>query len=133
MLTQNQQGPESVTVPASCHNSFTAVHFPSPTTFLHTYLYPDASLTLHNVYQVTLYVSYIGNLSDCLEVPSSVYYQINANSSYPTEEKMREAVISYYLDTMPLASWARLAGKLYYGEKHDSLMVIRQYLHHTTG
>ena len=107
-------------------------HSLSPLLLLHTYLYPDASLTLHNIYQVTSTLNY-GGLSYCLEVPDSVYVQIKANPSYPTEEKRREAVISYYLNTIPLAFWARLAGQLYYWEKHDSLEAVRKYLHHTTG
>ena len=107
-------------------------HSLSPLLLLHTYLYPDASFTLHNVYQVTSTLDYF-DLSDCLKVPDSVYVQIKANPSYPTEEKRREAVISYYLNTIPLASWVRIAGWLYYWEKHDSLEAVRKYLHHTTG
>ena len=72
-------------------------------------------------------------LNDCIDVPDSVYWQINANPSYPTEKKKREAIITYFLNTIPLASWAILAGLLYYWEDHVSLEAVRKYLHHTTG
>ena len=92
----------------------------------------DASLTPQNIFQATSDVDY-DDLDDCLGVPHSVYWQINANPSYPTEEKRREAMIVYYLNTLPLASWARLAGWLYRREEHVSLEAVRKYLHHTTG
>ena len=75
-------------------------------------LYLDASLTPQNIFQITSDVDF-GVLWDCLEVPYSVYHQIYANPSYPTEEKRREAMIVYCLNTIPLASWATLAGGLY--------------------
>ena len=92
----------------------------------------DASLTPQNIFQATSNVDY-GVLDLRLEVPYSVYLQINANPSYPTEEKRREAMIVYYLNTIPLASWATLAGRLYRMEEHVSLEAVRKYLHHTTG
>ena len=98
--------------------------------FLCHSLSPDASITLHRVYQVT---SHCTDLNDCLEVPYSVRYQINANPAYPTEEKKREALIAYFLHSLPHASWAVLAGLLYYREQHSSLEAAREYLQHTTG
>ena len=92
----------------------------------------DASLTPQNIFQATSDVGY-DDLDACLGVPTSVYWQINANPSYPTEEKRREAMIVYYLNTIPLASWATLAGGLYKEEKRVSLVAVRKYLHHTTG
>ena len=93
---------------------------------------PDASLTLRRVYQVTSAVAY-SDLNYCLDVPLSVYWQINANPAYPTEKKKREAQIAYFLHSLPLASWATLAGRLYYREQHSSLEAAREYLQHTTG
>ena len=100
--------------------------------FLCRSLSPDASLTLRRVYQVTSAVDY-GNLDDCLDVPWSVRRQIDANPAYPTEEKKREAQIAYFLHSLPRASWAMLAGRLYYKEQHSSLEAAREYLQHTTG
>ena len=95
-------------------------------------LSPDASITLHRVYQVTSAVAY-GVLDDCLEVHDSVRCQINANPAYPTEEKKRDALIAYFLHSLPHASWAMLAGLLYYMEQHSSLEAAIEYLQHTTG
>ena len=97
-----------------------------------SYLYPDASLTVSNIYQATSTLDY-SRLNDCLDVPDSVYFQIDANPSYPTEEKKREAIITYFLNTIPLASWATLAEGLYDWKDHVSLEAVRKYLHHTTG
>ena len=95
---------------------------------------PDASLTPHNILTTTSTVDLygLGSLYACLGLPVSVYYQIRDNLSYSTEEK-REAVIAYFLNTIPLASWATLAGPLYRKEENVSLEAVRKYLHHTTG
>ena len=115
-----------LSLPSSCLPSLHPLHHLLPP------LYPDASFTLNNVLQATSHVPY-GVLDDCLEVPTSVFYQITANTSYSTEEKRREAMIVYYLNTIPLASWATLAGRLYLMEQHVPLEAVRKYLHHITG
>ena len=116
-----------------CTNYHTHVCVFSPSSFfLCRSLSPDASITLRRVYQVTSAVAY-GDLDDYLEVPLSVRLQINANPAYPTEEKKREAQIAYFLHSLPRASWAMLAGRLYYKEQHSSLEAAREYLQHTTG
>ena len=76
-----------------------------------------------------------GDLNNCLAVPVSVYYQINANRFHPTEEKKKRAMIAYYINTIPLAScnWATIAGGLYWKGEHVALKAVRKYLHHTTG
>ena len=119
-----------VAIPPLHHHSLSLPLHPSPPST--SYLYPDASLTVSNIYQATSTVDYV-RLNDCLDMPRSVFYQIDANPSYPTKEKKREAIITYFLNTVPLASWATLAGKLYYREDHVSLEAVRKYLHHTTG
>ena len=116
-----------------CTNYHTHVCVFSPSSFfLCRSLSPDASLTLRRVYQVTSAVAY-GALHGCLEVPLSVRRQIGANPAYPTEEKKREAQIAYFLHSLPHASWAMLAGQLYYDGQHSSLEAAREYLQHTTG
>ena len=96
------------------------------------YLYPDASYTLSNIYQATSDVGYY-YLRYCLRVPRNVHKQIDANTSYPTEEKKRQAMIAYNLNNTPLACWVTIAGELYYMKIHVSLEAVRKYLHHTTG
>ena len=105
---------------------------PSSSFFLCHSISPDASITLHRVCQVTSAVRYI-YLNYAIEVPDTVYCQINANPAYPTEEKKREAQIAYFLHSLPHASWAMLASRLYYYEHHSSLEAAREYLQHTTG
>ena len=75
----------------------------------------------------------LNDLDACLGVPGSVYLQIMENPSYSTEEERREAMIAYFLNNIPLASWATLAGRLYWKERSVSLEAVRKYLHHTTG
>ena len=72
-------------------------------------------------------------LNGSLGVPDSVYYQIKDNPSYPIEEERREAMIAYFLNNVPLASWAALAGGLYGKVQSVSLEAVRKYLHRTTG
>ena len=108
------------------------VSSPPSSFFLCHSLSPDASLTLRRVYQVTSAVAY-GVLNGCLEVPYTVRLQIDANPAYPTEEKMREAQIAYFLHSLPHASWAMLAGLLYRLGQYSSLEAAREYLQHTTG
>ena len=69
-------------------------------------------------------------MNDCLGVPYSVYFQIKDNPSYSIEEERREAMILYFLNNIPLASWATLAGRLY---SEEQIEAVRKYLHHTTG
>ena len=75
----------------------------------------------------------LDDLNRALGVPDSVYPQIKANPSYSTQEERREAMILYFLNNIPLASWATLAGRLYRKEQSVSLEAVRKYLHHTTG
>ena len=98
---------------------------------LYTY-HADSSLTPKNVFHATLSVVY-DVLNNCLGVPVSVYHQINANPSYPTEEQRREAMITYYINTIPLASWATVAGGLYWKGENVALEAVKKYLHHITG
>ena len=119
-------------IPTNWNFSYVILQFPS---FLPLYFCtPDASLTSHNILTTTSTVDLgLGGLYACLGLPGSVYIQIRDNSSYSTEEEKREAMIAYFLNTIPLASWATLAGGLYREEKNVSLEAVRKYLHHTTG
>ena len=72
-------------------------------------------------------------LMDRLLVPSSVEDDIMANPSYSTEEEKRIAGLQYYLQTVPGASWERIAGALWFMEEHTALDEVRQYLPSTHG
>ena len=44
----------------------------------------------------------------------------SASTAYQTEEEKKEALLLYYLHTMPMASWQNVAGALHYQEGGDS-------------
>ena len=68
-----------------------------------------------------------------LYVPKSVINDIMANPSYSTEEEKRIAGLQYYLQTVPGASWERIAGVLWFLEQNTALEEVRQYLPSTHG
>ena len=96
---------------------------------------PDASLTPHTLLPPlsTMRQFWRGGLLHYLLVPQSVMNQIRASQSYSSEDKKRVAVLQYYLQTVPGASWVRIASALWYLEEHTALETVRQYLPHTHG
>ena len=68
-----------------------------------------------------------------LDVHYSVQDQIRDSSAYSSEEERRVAGIEYYLQTMPGASWGRVAGVLWRMGEHTALKAVRQYLPHKHG
>ena len=74
-----------------------------------------------------------GGLLDYLGVPSSVMDQIRTSQSYSSEDEKRMAGLQYYLQTVPGASWGRIAGVLWYLEEQIALETVRQYLPHKPG
>ena len=72
-------------------------------------------------------------LLDYLGVPVSVQYQIRDSPAYFSEEERRMAGVEYYLQTVPGASWGRVAGMLWYRGDHTALEAVRQYLPHKHG
>ena len=68
-----------------------------------------------------------------LRVPYSVQDQITDSSAYSSEEERRVAGVEYYLQTVPGASWGRVAGMLWYRGEHTALEAVRQYLPHKHG
>ena len=68
-----------------------------------------------------------------LGVPDTVESQIRVSLSYSTEEEKMMAGLQYYIQTVPGASWGRIAGVLWYNEEHTALEMVRQYLPHKPG
>ena len=96
---------------------------------------PDATLTPR---AVSLAVSTVrdfwgGGLLDCLGVPYSAWSQIKASQSHSTEDEKRMAGLQYYLQTVPGASWGRIAGVLWFLEEQTALETVRQNLPHKPG
>ena len=97
---------------------------------------PDASLTPHTLLPPLSTVRKfwgIGGLLSNLLVPEPVMDQIRASQSYSSEDEKRVAGLQYYLQTVPGASWGRIAGVLWLMEEHTALETVRQYLPHTHG
>ena len=96
---------------------------------------PDASLlphTLQNIVSSVRRFWYIG-LLDYLRVPFSVQDEIRDSSAYSSEEERRVASVEYYLQTVPGASWGRVAGVLWWLGEHTALEAVRQYIPHKHG
>ena len=72
-------------------------------------------------------------LLDYLGVPLSVRGQIRHSSAYSSEEERRVAGIEYYLQTVPGASWGRVAGMLWFLGDHTALEAVRKFLPHKHG
>ena len=68
-----------------------------------------------------------------LGVPSAVIEQIRSSQSYSSEDEKRVAGLQYYLQTVPGASWGRIAGVLWHMEEHTALETVREYLPHKHG
>ena len=68
-----------------------------------------------------------------LDVPDSVQDEIRHSSAYSSEEEKGVAGIEYYLQTVPGASWGRVAGMLWRLGEHTALEAVRQYLPHKHG
>ena len=75
----------------------------------------------------------IGGLLLYLGVPMRVINQIRSSQSYSSEDEKRVAGLQYYLQTVPGASWGRIADVLWYMEEHTALETVREYLPHKHG
>ena len=71
-----------------------------------------------------------GGLLGWLGVPRSVQDEIRNSSAYSSEEERRVAGVEYYLQTVPGASWGRVAGVLWFVGEQTALQAVRQYLPH---
>ena len=68
---------------------------------------------------------------DILEVPYSIVDEIRGRTS--TSADFREGVIEYYEQYSPQATWAQLAGKLYYCKNGEALATARKFIKRTPG
>ena len=53
---------------------------------------------------------------------------ISGNTAYKTEEEKKEALLVYYLHTMPMASWPSVAGALHYREEKTASQAVKVFL-----
>ena len=92
---------------------------------------PDPTLTINNLCQVTASVKnwyYLGRSAGGLNVPVAVCDDIRYNTAYKTEEEKKEALLLYYLHTVPMASWPNVAGALHYRKEKTALQAVNVFL-----
>ena len=94
----------------------------------------DPTLTINNLRLVMASVKnwyglgwYIGGLC----VPDAVCDEIRTSTAYQTEKEKKEALLLYYLDTMPMASWQNVAGALHHQEEETALQAVKVFLNLT--
>ena len=91
----------------------------------------DHSFTRQNISMVTATITDDDKLADILRVPDSIQREIREKTS--TSADFREGTIEYYVQYSPQATWAELAGLLYYGESGEALAAVRRFIKRTPG
>ena len=101
----------------------------------------DPTLTINNLRLVMASVKnwyhlggYFGGLyvpiadAGGLGVPTAVCDEIRYSTAYQTEKEKKEALLLYYLRTMPMASWQNVAGALHFQEEETALQAVKVFL-----
>ena len=94
----------------------------------------DPTLTINNLRLVMASVKNWHNLGlsvGGLSVPTAVCNEIRYSTAYQTEEEKKEALLLYYLDTMPMASWQNVAGALHWRKEVTALQAVKVFLKFT--
>ena len=91
----------------------------------------DPTLTINNLRLVTSSVQdwwRLGEYSSGLGVPWSVLKQISDNPAILTEEDKMTAMLQYFLNNVPMASWQKVAGALYWRKEEKALQAAKKFL-----
>ena len=72
-------------------------------------------------YSLGIYISDLG-------VPPSVRDEIRDSTDYKTEEEKKAALLQYFLNHVPMASWQTVAGALHYLEEKKALQMVQAFL-----
>ena len=94
----------------------------------------DPTLTINNLRLVMASVKNwygLGRYTGGLDVPHAVCNEIMASTAYQTEEEKKEALLLYYLRTMPMASWQNVAGALHWRKEVTALRAVKALLKYT--
>ena len=94
----------------------------------------DPTLNINNLRQVTASVENwydLGHYYVALGVPEAVCEEIRTNTAYQTEEEKKEALLLYYLQNVPMASWAHLAGALHHKKEKTASQAVKEFLKDT--
>ena len=59
--------------------------------------------------------------------------EISANPAILTKEAKMAAMLQYFLNNVPMASWQKVAGALYYDEEETALRAVKKFLPVTPG
>ena len=71
------------------------------------------------------------DLANILQVPYPIQDEIRKKTS--TSADYREGIIEYYAQYSPRATWAKLAGELYYQECGEAFAAARRFIKRTPG
>ena len=91
----------------------------------------DPTLNLHNLCLVMTSVEdwySLGGYSSGLGVPPSVLSEIRDSTDYKTEEEEKAALLRYFLENVPMASWQTVAGALHSEEEKKALQMVQPFL-----
>ena len=90
----------------------------------------DPTLTINNLRLVMASVKdwYGLGCGGGLDVPVPVCEEIRTSTAYQTEEEKKEALLLYYLDTVPMASWQNVAGALHSMKEETALQAVKAFL-----
>ena len=91
----------------------------------------DPTLTINNLRLVTSSVQnwkILGNCNFGLGVPQNVVNEISVNPAILTEEDKMTAMLQYFLNNVPMASWQKVAGVLYWRKEEKALQAAKKFL-----
>ena len=91
----------------------------------------DHSFTRQNISMVTASLEDDELADDILQVPDSIQRKIREKTS--TSADFREGAIEYYIQYSPQATWAELAGQLYFKECGEAMAAARRFIKRTPG
>ena len=95
----------------------------------------DPTLTINNLRHVTSSVKDWHDLGDYnyrLGVPRPVRDEIKKDPAL-TEEEKKTKVLLYFLHNVPMASWERVAGALYWRKEEKALQAVKEFLRVSPG
>ena len=70
----------------------------------------------------------LGDYNYGLGVPQSVLDEISDNRAILTEEDKMAAMLQYFLNNVPMASWQKVAGALYLRKEEKALQAAKKFL-----
>jgi len=93
----------------------------------------EPTLTCENILEVLKSVDpkLWDDLAFALRVPASIRDQIT--KQFHTPEQKREALVTYWLQVVPNASWEMLAGALYFWENSKAVEATKKFLPEVKG